>query len=284
MIDVTFNMYSDTPEGKDPDSYSPTLRSYHKILWSKPLPNGISFDLDDEIRMLLHHKSELGEFFLSSDAVGHTYKNTLGMHHIIKKISPGEIESFYSLCSTIGAYIIYPSKRVDNKMTINGARGTNVRIKDRFDLTLECIRRHYLNEKNPLSAVLDRYASFFKLFESFEGYVNFFLLQDLVTEDYLSIKYLLPFKSFENSPLPEDIDEYIVYKRNMTDFVTARNQRIINIKLTKSQEDFIAGYAKAIYKPKTMSSGEYNKLLRKVKKTQSVRTISGGLPSLGKKR
>ncbi len=103
MIDVTFNMFSDTPEGKDPDSYSPTLRSYHKLLWSKPLPNGIRFDLDDETRMLLHHKSESGEFFLSSDAIGHTYKNIQSMSHIINKIPSDEIDSFCALCSTIGA-------------------------------------------------------------------------------------------------------------------------------------------------------------------------------------
>ena len=64
-------MFADTPEGKDPDSYSATLRKYHQILWSKKLPNGMIFDLDVETRQLLHHKSELGEFFLSSDAVGH---------------------------------------------------------------------------------------------------------------------------------------------------------------------------------------------------------------------
>ena len=228
MIDITFNMFSDTPEGKDPDSYSPTLRSYHKILWSKPLPNVINFDLDDETRMLLHHKSELGEFFLSSDAVGHTYKNIQSMSNIINKIPSEEIDSFYSLCSTIGAYIIYPSKRVDNQMTINGARGTNGKIKDRFDLTLECIRCHYINEKSPLSDTLQRYSSFFNLFENFQGYIDFFLLQDLVTDDYLSIKYLIPFESFENSPLPKDVDEYMLYKKNMIDFVTARNQRILS--------------------------------------------------------
>lgn len=230
MIDITFNMFSDTPEGKDPDSYSPTLRSYHKILWSKKLPIGMMFDLDIETRQLLHHKSDLGELFLSSDAVGHTYKNIQSMSHIINKIPSEEIDSFYSLCSTIGAYIIYPSKRVNNQMTINGARGTNVKIKDRFDLTLECIRLYYLNEESPLSDTLERYASFFKLFDNFQGYIDFFLLQDLVTEDYLSIKYLIPFKSFENSPLPKDVDEYILYKKNMTNFVNARNQRIVNIK------------------------------------------------------
>ena len=227
MIDVTFNMFSDTPEGKDPDSYSLTLRSYHQMLWSKKLPNGMMFDLDIETRQLLHHKSELGEFFLSSDAVGHTYSRMQNMSHIINKVPSEEIDSFYSLCSTIGAYIIYPSKRVDNQMTINGARGTNGKIKDRFDLTLECIRRHYLNEESPLSDTLERYASFFKLFDNFKGYIDFFLLQDLVSEDYLSIKYLISFDSFDNSPLPRDVDEYILYKKNMTNFVTARNQRIV---------------------------------------------------------
>ncbi|MFW6020332.1 MAG: DUF6994 family protein, partial [Bacteroidales bacterium] len=38
-IDITFNVYKDA-NGGDPDSASPTLRSYHKILWSKSLPNG----------------------------------------------------------------------------------------------------------------------------------------------------------------------------------------------------------------------------------------------------
>mgnify|MGYP004157587983 CR=1 FL=1 len=45
QIDINFNVFSDTPEGKDPDSHSPTLRKYHKTLWSKPLPNGRRFDL-----------------------------------------------------------------------------------------------------------------------------------------------------------------------------------------------------------------------------------------------
>ena len=228
MIDIAFNVFSDTPEGKDPDSYSPTLRNYHKILWSKPLPNGSVFDLDDKIPMLLHHKSELGEFFLSSDSIGHTYSRIQSMSDIVSKVPSEEIDSFFSLCSTIGGYIIYPSKRVDNQMTINGARGTNGKIKDRFDLTLECIRLHYINEESPLSDTLDRYKSFFKLFDNFQGYINFFLLQDLVTEDYSSIKYLIPFNSFEKPPLPSDVDEYRLYKTNMTDFVSARNQRILH--------------------------------------------------------
>ena len=72
-IDITFDVFSDTPKGKDPDSYSPTLRNYHKMLWSKPLPSGKNFSLDLDSPRLLHHKSDLGEFFLSSDAITHSY-------------------------------------------------------------------------------------------------------------------------------------------------------------------------------------------------------------------
>ena len=225
-IDINFNFYSDTPKGKDPDSYSSTLRSYHRILWSRELPNGSLFKLDESISMRLHHKSELGEFVLSSDSIAHTYSNIKSTTDIIKKIDAEELEKFVSLCSTIGGYIIFPSERINNQMTINGARGVNKKIRDRFDLTLECIRKYYKNEDSPLNETFERYKQFFNLFESFKGYVDFFLLQDLVTSDYLSIKYFVPFESFENYPLPNDIEEYKQYKYNLSNFVSSRSQRM----------------------------------------------------------
>ena len=225
-IDINFNFYSDTPKGKDPDSYSPTLRNYHKILWSKALPNGLKFELDDKTPMRLHHKSNLGEFYLSSDSIAHTYSNIQSTAHIIKDIDVNELNNFFSLCSTIGGYIIYPSERINNKMTINGSRGVNKKIRDRFDLTLECIRKFYKKEDSPLNETFERYKQFFNLFDSFKGYVDFFLLQDLVASDYLSIKYLIPFESFENYPLPNDIEEYKQYKYNLINFVLARGQRM----------------------------------------------------------
>ncbi len=228
-IDINFNFYSDTPKSKDPDSYSPTLRSYHKILWSRELPSGSLFKLDESIPMRLHHKSELGEFVLSSDSIAHTYSNIKSTTDIIKKINADELEKFVSLCSTIGGYIIFPSERINNQMTINGARGVNKKIRDRFDLTLECIRKYYKKEDSPLIKTFERYKQFFNLFDSFKEYVDFFLLQDLVTSDYSSIKYLIPFESFENYPLPNDIEEYQLYKYNLSNFVSARSQRMKDI-------------------------------------------------------
>lgn len=37
-IDINFDFRDDTPPGGDPDALSPTLREYHRRLWSKPLP------------------------------------------------------------------------------------------------------------------------------------------------------------------------------------------------------------------------------------------------------
>ena len=112
-IDINFNFYSDTPKGKDPDTNSDTLRKYHQFLWSKSLPNGSIFNLDIKTPKILHYKSDLGEFFLSSDSLAHDYSKWKRTENIIKKIPKHEIESFFNLGCTIGGYIIFPYNRVD---------------------------------------------------------------------------------------------------------------------------------------------------------------------------
>ena len=148
------------------------------------------------------------------------------MAHITSQLSKTEIKEFFQKCSTIGAYTLFPGNQVDGKMTINDSRGTNRMIKDRFDLTLECIRRYYANEDSPLRETLGRYPEFFELFGDFKGYIEFFLLQDLTGDDFSSIKFWLEFCDFQHSPLPKDISEYKTYRERVIDFVTLRNQRI----------------------------------------------------------
>jgi hypothetical protein len=228
MIDITFDFRSDTPSGKDPDAYSSTLRRYHKLLWSKPLPNGKVFALSDSKEgAYLHHLSELGEFSLSSDSVIPSFGSWKSMEHIISQLNAGELEEFRSKNYTMGGMMIFPANRIDGKSTINGARGFNSLIKDRMDLTLECIRRHYLNQESPLTDVLERYQDFFALFETFKGYVEFFLLQDLVTEDFSAIKFFMRFKDFKTSSVPKTLNEYLDYKDLSIDFVRKRNERIL---------------------------------------------------------
>ncbi len=232
MIDLSINFYDEVSKGKDPDFYSPTLRKYHQQLWSKPLPNGKKFILKDVFpKGYLLHESQLGYFPMGSDSISHSYTRVKSMEHVIKEIPNEDIESFFNTCCSIGGYLIFPRNRIDNKMTINGARGCNRKIKDRFDLTLECIRRLYANEKSPLSDVLERYHDFFKLFRDFRGYVDFFLLQDLVSEDYSRIKFYIPFQSFDDSALPDSVDKFITYKSSITSFVKRRNNRMMQVYL-----------------------------------------------------
>ena len=227
VIDTTFDFRSDTPPGMDPDACSPTLRRYHQLLWSKPLPNGAPFDLDVTTPpAYLHHVSELGEFWLTSDAVIPTFTRWRILKHITEQIPEAENEAFRTLGYTIGGMMVFPGNQVDRRPTINGARGLHPQIRDRFDLTLECIRRHYLAEPNPLSATLARYADFFGLFGDFAGYVDFFHLQDLVNEVSSTVKFFMPFEDFGEWVLPTTLDVYLGYRRRAMEFIESRNRRI----------------------------------------------------------
>lgn len=226
QIDVTFDVRTDSI-GKDPDSGSKTLKYYHKLLWSKYLPNGEFFDLDDsKANVYLHHKSDLGEYFLSSDSVIHSYSTWVRTKHIISQIPKEEVKYFHDLSYTIGGFLVFPGNRIDGLHTINQERGMNSYINDRIDLTLECIRLYYKNEKSPLFDTINRYNNFFSLFTDFKGYCEYFLMQDLVSDDFSKINFFLPFDCFIKNPLPKDIDEYNDYKKNNIDFLLRRNKRI----------------------------------------------------------
>jgi len=224
MIDTSFDFRTDAG-GRDPDTYSPTLRRYHRLLWSKPLPNGTLFGLDDcTPGVYLHHQSAMGEFFLASDSVIATLTGYIVMKPIVSQSSEEENEAFLTIAYTVGGMLLFPGNRIDRKLTINGARGFTRRIADRLDLTLECIRRHYRSEWSPLEIVLARYSDFFALFGDFRGYVEFFLLQDLVAAG--QVLFFTPFDDFVSSALPASPSAYRDYRRRSIEFVEARNDRI----------------------------------------------------------
>lgn len=225
-IDTSFDFRSDS-FGRDPDKYSATLRRYHRRLWSKPLPSGRSFDLVDTMPgAYLSHRSEIGEFLLASDSVIPTFTRWKSLSHIVGQFTEEENEAFRRTTYTIGGMMVFPGNKIDGKQTINGARGFNRKIADRFDLTLECVRRHYANEGSPLGEALARYRSFFDLFGDFRGYVDFFLLQDLMIDGCSVVDFFLPFDDFNLSTLPTDLEAYKAYRGRSIAFVEARNCRI----------------------------------------------------------
>ena len=241
QIDITFDFRSDSPPGKDPgtyrdpDTYSPTLRRFHKLLWSKPLPNGIEFSLEDTRSSPPYYLkwSENPTHILSSDTVIPSFYKEAKIADVIQALPAEELEAFHTLGYTIGGMMVWPACKFGRNMTINGARGCHPRIKDRFDLTVECIRRYYddpsnlENEYNPLGKTIDVYSYFFALYKDFRGFVDFFLLQDLVTDDYSSVRFHAPFEKFETYPFPRTVETYRAYKQKASDFIEARNKRIL---------------------------------------------------------
>ena len=229
MIDIAYKTSYDNVK-RDPDGHDPVLRDHHQLLWSKTLPDGRMFNLTVSTYKpyRLFHSSDAGDFSLSSDCITHSYSRIKNkqMKEIINNFPKNEIDSFFDLACTIGGYIVFPSNKVNNQPTINGLRGINSMIKDRFDFTLECIRRWYIGEMSPLRDCFNRYRDFFQLFGDFNGYVKFFLLDDLV-DDRGQVKFWLPFKDFGvTRPLPSSVDEYKKYMKNVSDFVKARNAQI----------------------------------------------------------
>jgi hypothetical protein len=229
-LDTAYDFRDDTPAGKDPDTHSPKLRRYHQVLWSKRLPSGHMFELTTaKRRPYLLHDSDIGRFRLSSDRSVPSFRKSAPS--IIEQLRKEEVQRFRKLQYSIGAMMVWPSNRVEGKQTINGARGFRRKISDRLDLTLECVRRHYIAQASPLSDVLARYDTFFALFLDFDGYVDFFHLQDLVSQDGSAVRFHLPFDSFLSSARPTDVNTYRAYVQEATHFIQARNRRIASLNI-----------------------------------------------------
>ena len=242
-VDCTRNdpVYRD----REMDAYSNTLYDYHRELWTKPLPssNGEEFTLVKRGK-ILYHNSNLGAFKLSSDSIGQTYtywKEFARIFEEIRKDAKQKAlqEKFFTLCCTIGGFIIFPKDEVNysddpNKpkcASINAFRGMDRQICDRFDLTLDYIRMYYKNRdrkergRSNMERLLNGLSSFLDLFTDFQGYVDFFLLNDLVESDYSEIKFLCPV----HPVLPNrTVDDYIKYRENLTSFINSRKNKIEN--------------------------------------------------------
>ena len=239
-IKVGFDFTSDVPgywdgywetspwgwSGKDPDSKSPTLRRYHQLLWSKMLPNGEQMKLvDGRGKFYLRWK----DFYFGSDSIivsfRHSDKNDV-LDDVRQRVPDFRtyIENYVRASYTIGGMMLFPQ----HKYSFNCARGCNKRICDRWDLTLECIRRFYQGGESPLTKALERDREFFELFVDFKGYVDFFFLQDCVDKKYERVNLWLGEDFFEKNPYPHNADEYLMWIKKQCNFLQKRNKRIDN--------------------------------------------------------
>ena len=235
----------------DPDSHSERLRYYHQRLWShRPLAgrtDGGMLALEPWDHGLID--TGLGEtffgldegLFLSSDRVMATWWNWSDTAPMLEDEALKErVHAANPILDNMGGIMMFPGRRIDGHQTMNQARGFGQkgRIADRMDLTLECIRLGYAGvfewDLNPLGPTIERYGEFFTLFGSFAGYVEFWMLQDLVTDDGRRVQFLMEgdlpdgWDFATRSPLPASVEQYDEYLRNAVGFVVSRNARMID--------------------------------------------------------
>lgn len=224
IIDIEYDYRLDSKCG-DPDTDSPKLYEIHSLLWNKEIS-------ENSILNLSILSKSYGRLILKNNLTDNLSSDRMCPHFVGKYngkldgwLSESEKEKFQQKVRTIGGHIVFPAHRKDG-FTINQARGVNRKISDRFDLTLECFRRYYVNEESPLTSTLKRYSDFFKLFKDFKGYIDFFMLQDFI-ENIEEVKFSLPFDDFNRSALPENQKEYVNYMNNTIELIDKRNERII---------------------------------------------------------
>ena len=238
LIDPDLDFASYYRRGGDPDRDCERLYLWHQALCSRPVEGVGPFEIEVtygsgyELRLATAGGAT---FRLASDGIIHTW-STPGWTsrftpELVAEIGR-DVDDFFRIASTIGGYVVFPrNSDGQSGATINQARGVHPQIADRFDLTLECIRRHYLDPsmESPLAERLTHYRDFFVLFGDFDTYVRFFLLDDLLTPDRKGVRslmtggvvtdFLVP--AYATMPL-----EYATYRTNSIEFVRARNDRI----------------------------------------------------------
>lgn len=224
MFDVKYQFHQCKTNNKkfDIDLHCRKIYEYHQRLWQKKLPNGAN------LKFQIKHKG--GSFFLldnksgisfGSDSILHTYRHFKKgyIREVIEKFNVKETNKFYEEITSIGGYIIFP-KRINS---LNQRRGTDALVKDRFDITLDSIRKYYQKDKldYPLKKVIEKDGEFFSWFMDFKSYVSFFYLDDLVNPKTDEILFFS-----EDKPLPRSKEGYLAYKDKVLFFLKNRNKRI----------------------------------------------------------
>lgn len=235
----------------DPDNKSQTLKFDQYALYRRQLPNGEFFDL----RLLLNtYKLVWNGNEFGNDSIIVSFrrkdedadKKSEDLFDVTDWYAQRDdyrqwVERYLRESYSIGGEIIFPTTN-----SMNQARGTNPGIADRFDLTLECIKHYYEGTEtgeyslDNLVDAVKRNSWFFDKFVDFKGYVDFFLLQDAVDEDYNVKRFL------SHIGRPDTVEEYQTFMDNQIEFLRKRNKRIYELEL----EDWPALWVKKV-------AGEY---------------------------
>lgn len=163
----------------DPDRNSIKLYRYYELFLSRELPDGLYF----QFKTKRDHGTlqSMGEdIILTGDYIGPS-KNDYFNEYNNKKLS-----EFLKVTRTFAGNIVWPKKQVDNRITVNQYKG-NV-FNERMDLLLFELERFYKEFESKdcvfprLGQIFKDHIEWYKHFVDFNGFINFFYLQDFVNK------------------------------------------------------------------------------------------------------
>ncbi|MBR2286081.1 MAG: hypothetical protein IJ866_01320 [Alphaproteobacteria bacterium] len=236
--DCEINLWNTDNSDNDPDLKSRLLRRYHFLLWNnKDLPNGKPFKLTESPFMenyLCYNGDDTKRLGADTIVNLYTHHNNRFIMPILTKLEKDRNyqkrkNTYIHKSYTIGGNLIFPK----DPKSVNQSRGNIYVLADRIDLTMECIRIWYedKNTPTPLTNVLSADAWFFNLFGTFEEYIDFFLLQDLVKKKRgkYAVKIFLRRNTKDDERFagyPSNVREWRVLARKEMAFLKQRNRRI----------------------------------------------------------
>jgi hypothetical protein len=218
---------------KDVDAASPRLYCCHELLWSGELPNGenlrLVFCRESDNRFML--KDENFPLPLTSDTISRSHSK---LDNLLQSgvISKEEANGYLRASRSIGSFLIWPIRgdKGNPWNTVNIVRARTVN--DRIDLTLWHLKNCY--EKNwgederdelgkpiGLYKTFKLYRSWFELFKTFKGFVDFFHLQDFVNEGDYSVQLFA-----ETTAIRMGSDLELKYVRWLLDKISARDEKL----------------------------------------------------------
>jgi hypothetical protein len=210
MKKIDHNYWIGKYAGTDADMCNPDLRMAMQELYGrKGFDFGWSYDYFYDKERKNHYRPD-----------GYSTYTILGGNYISKMpFRPKAVENNKELADrcnflagTVAGELFFPAHRFGCN-TVNQARGVHGEINDMVHQTLESIRKYYGKEREdyPIKAEIERYGYFFDSFGSFDGYIEYNLLQDHI---------LLP-KRF-----PTNEDELVEFWKGSVIFLEARSKRI----------------------------------------------------------
>jgi len=217
--------------GSNPNTDSETLRKYHRLLWNRELPNGQLMELEwggSDNRLFLWNGMKFASEYLTTAFIGRWSDSPFqGVLDAVVDSTPdyrSYVEGYLHDFNTIGGFVILPVQLIGLRRVFT--MKSRKPLHGRWDLMLECIRRHYAGEDNLLSDACRRDIEFLNLFVDFEGYVQFFYLQDCLDSATGKVKFWIGDGDLRNDTLPRDVEEYRKWIEAQREFVKARNIRI----------------------------------------------------------